>query len=320
MGYRQINSFYTQIKHMQKVPIVFCFDNNLVRPACVALSSLMMNAKEDTFYDIFILHSWKQPLNHEDIDRLPLYYKNSCIQYRTVDSTFDEAFEIRGITTAAYYRLLIPELIPEYDKVLYSDVDVIFRSDLSEFYSTDMTGYYVAGVDSLANFQPELVKYYNDIVHINPEGIIFSGNLVINSKEILKDNLIPRFKELAKNRYTFQDMDVLNIACRGKIKYLSPAFCLTTYISEYSVYRKEVLLKVWSGEKLSDALSHGIVHYNGKKPWNDVCINFDIWWEYYRKCPYYDEKRYFDFFNYKLNELDRLSLMKRIKVLLRYFL
>lgn len=304
---------------MNTIPIVFCFDNNLIAPACVALSSLMMSAKEDTFYDIFILHSYKYPLKHDEIDKLPVYYKNCRIHYRTVDSTFDEAFEIRGITTAAYYRLLIPELISEYDKVLYSDVDVIFRSDLSDFYNIDMAGYYVAGVDSLANFQPELVKYYNDIVHINPEGIIYSGNLVINSKEILKDNLISRFKELAKNKYIFQDMDVINIACRGKIKYLSPAFCLTTYISEYNVYRKDDLLKVWTCNDIENAKLHGIVHYNGKKPWNDVCINFDIWWEYYRRSPFFNEKHYYDFFNYKLNELDHLPLLKRIKVLLRYF-
>ena len=42
---------------MNVVPIVFAFDNNLILPACVCISSLMMNAKEDTFYDIFILHS-----------------------------------------------------------------------------------------------------------------------------------------------------------------------------------------------------------------------------------------------------------------------
>lgn len=305
---------------MNIVPIVFCFDNNLVAPACVAISSLMMSAKDDTFYDIFILHSCKQPLNHYEIDKLPSYYNNCRIQYRVVDNTFDEAFEIRGITTPAYYRLLIPELIPEYDKVLYSDVDVIFRSDLSEFYNIDMTSYYVAGVDSLANFQPELVKYYNDTVGTGPEGIIYSGNLIINSKLILEDNIIPRFKELAKNKYLFQDMDVLNIACRGKIMYLSPAFCLTTYISEYNVYRREELLKVWNKEDISDAHSNGIVHFNGKKPWKDVCINFDIWWEYYRRCPYFDEKLYYDFFNYKLNELDHLPLMKRVKLLLRYVL
>lgn len=311
---------YCTLNIMNTVPIVFCFDNNLVKPACVCLSSLMLSANEDTFYDIFILYSQKQPLEHSQIDKLHGYYKNCRIQYRTVDGTFDEAFEIRGITTPAYYRLLIPELIPEYDKVLYSDVDVIFREDLTKYYNTDMTGYYVAGVDSLAGLQPGLVKYYNDTIGTGPEGIIYSGNLIINSREILKDNIIPRFKELAKNKYTFQDMDVLNIACRGKIKYLPPSFCLTTYISEYNIYRKAELLKVWSKIDIDDALSHGIVHYNGKKPWKDVCINFDIWWEYYRRCPFFDEKYYFDFFNYKLNELDHLPLMKRIKVLLRYFM
>lgn len=40
---------------MKTVPIAFAFDNNLVFPACVCLSSLLMNAKDDTFYDIFIL-------------------------------------------------------------------------------------------------------------------------------------------------------------------------------------------------------------------------------------------------------------------------
>ena len=41
---------------MNIVPIAFAFDNNLILPACVCISSLMMNAKENIFYDIFILH------------------------------------------------------------------------------------------------------------------------------------------------------------------------------------------------------------------------------------------------------------------------
>ena len=36
---------------MKTVPIVFAFDNNLILPACVCISSLLMNAKEETFYD-----------------------------------------------------------------------------------------------------------------------------------------------------------------------------------------------------------------------------------------------------------------------------
>ena len=50
---------------MNTIPIAFAFDNNLVMPACVCLSSLMMNANPDTFYDIFILHSEKEDLRKD---------------------------------------------------------------------------------------------------------------------------------------------------------------------------------------------------------------------------------------------------------------
>ena len=305
---------------MNTIPIAFAFDNNLVMPARVCLSSLMMNAKPDTFYDIFILHSEKENLRKEELNKLPKHYPNCRIQYRTVGDLFDNAFEIRGITTPAYYRLLIPEIISEYNKILYSDVDVIFRGDLSEVYAaTAIDNCYIAGVDSLSYLQPHLCKYYKKL-GISAEGIIYSGNLIINSAKILEDNLIERFKQLAQNDYTFQDMDVLNIACRGHICYMSPSFCLTTYLSDYMVHNPNVLTSHWTHSQIEEAAKTGIVHYNGQKPWKGLCPNFDIWWEYYRKSPYFDEKFYFEFFYSKLNELDQLPLWKRIKILARYFI
>lgn len=304
---------------MNIIPIAFAFDNNLVFPACVCLSSLLMHAKADTFYDIFILHSEKKALRTENLDKLPSFYSNCRITYRTVDGTFDQAFEIRGITTAAYYRLLIPELIPEYDKIIYSDVDVIFRDDLSEIYQTDIEDYYIAGVDSIAHLIPDLKNYYEQVRHCDSKGQIYSGNLVINSKKILKDNMIALFKEHIGEKYKFQDMDILNIVCKGKIKYLPPSFCLTTYINDFAVNNIEALNENWAEVEVRYALEKGIVHYNGQKPWKGFCVNFDIWWEYYRKSPYFSPKIYFDFFYGKLDELDQLPLMKRIKILVRYF-
>lgn len=305
---------------MRTVPIAFAFDNNFIMPACVCISSLLMNANEDTYYDIFILHSQKEKLDEERLNSLAHYYQNCKIQYRTIDSTFDNAFEVRGITTSTYYRLLIPEIITEYDKIIYSDVDVIFRSDLSDtYFNTDMTNSYVAGVNALVQFIPDLKKYYSKLGNINISGIIYAGNIIFNSANIRKDNLVARFKELAKNNYKFQDLDVLNIACQGKITYLEPGFCLTTYVAELSIYDRNKLQSVWNDDEISKALKTGIVHYNGQKPWKGYCVNFDIWWEYYRKSPFFDEKFYFDFFYSRLNELDQLSLWKRIKILVRYF-
>ena len=300
------------------IPIVFAFDNNLVMPATICISSLMMNAKEDTFYDIFILHSDKENLNTTELDRIPQYFPNCRIQYRQVDGTFDKSFEIRGITTPDYYRLLIPELIPEYDKILYSDVDVVFRSDLSDIYNIPLGECYFAGVRSLYHMFNDTIKYCNE-VSLNPRNVIYSGNLIINSKKILEDDIIPEFKKHIHKKYKYQDMDIINIVCKDRICYLPPFYCWTNFINKLAVEDIDSISDVFSKDDVEYAKQYGIVHYNGQKPWKGYCVNFDIWWEYYRKSPFFDEKFYFDFFYSKLDELDQLSLWKRIKILVRYF-
>ena len=272
---------------MNIVPIAFSFDNNLVFPACVCISSLLISAEENTFYDIFILHSDNELFDREKLDGLLKFYKRCRIQYRLVDNTFDDAFEIRGITTSTYNRLLIPEIVTEYDKIIYSDVDVIFRSDLFEVYNnTDLSDAYVAGVNAIIPLVPDMRKYYEGIKGIDINKIIYAGNIIFNSKKIREDKVVERFKSLSKNKYRFQDLDILNIACKGKITYLNPEFCLTTYIMDLAVNKRSLLYDYWDDIKISEALSKGIVHYNGQKPWKGFCVNFDIWWEYYRKSPF----------------------------------
>ncbi len=305
---------------MNKIPIVFTFDSNLIDPACVCISSLLKNANPDTYYDIFILHSDKCNFSESKLADYPHLYGNCSITFRTICREFIDAYEIRGITTTAYYRLLIPEVIPEYDKVLYSDVDVIFREDMSKYYNVDLSGFYMAGVDNGSALRPDVQKYITDQLGVDHKyGHFYSGNLVINSALILKDNLIPKFRELAKRDFHQQDMDIINIACYGKIKPLPPSFCLTNFLTELIVKRRLEMLQFFSEEELDHALNKGIVHYNGPKPWKEWCVNFDIWWEAYRNSPIYDKQFYFNFFNEKQGELDKLPLLKRIKILLRFF-
>ena len=82
---------------------------------------------------------------------------------------------------------------------------------------------------------------------------------------------------------------------------------------------KKQFLPLWSVGQIDEAMDFGNIHYNGRKPWQGYCLNFDIWWEYYRKSPVFDEEYYFKFFYNRLEELDTLPLMKRMKNLVRYF-
>lgn len=121
-------------------------------------------------------------------------------------------------------------------------------------------------------------------------------------------------------KYKFQDMDILNISCSGRVRYFPPSFCVTTYFCEYANRQRSQLAEIWTDEEINHALEKGIVHYNGPKPWNSWCPNFDIWWETYRKSPIYDQRKYFEFFYSKVDVLDSLTLWKRIKILARYFI
>jgi lipopolysaccharide biosynthesis glycosyltransferase len=305
---------------MTIVPIVFAFDENLVLPAKICISSLLMNAEAETFYDIFILHADNVKIPGIEFRPLMDVYKNCRIQFRSIDINIGTKFEIRNITTACYYRLLIPDLIPEYDKIIYSDVDVIFRTDLSGIFTeTDMGDYYIAGVNSLAHLLSATKHYYEKRLKLYSTSIIYSGNLIFNSGLMRRDNLTKQFIAQLDKKYTFQDMDIINIVCRGKIKYLSPSFCYTTYLNDYMLNRQNEIKDLFSEGEIAEAEKYGTIHYNGVKPWQSYCIHFDIWWEYYRKSAFYDKRYYYNFFYSKMEEYDRLSLRKRIKILLRYF-
>ena len=216
---------------------------------------------------------------------------------------------IRGITTAAYYRLLIPELIPEYDKVIYADADIIFRMDLFELYRMNLDGYLLAATKDLGiNLSIDGKNYIASTPGLCQGQYLQSGFIMMNTKLMRKAGMVNQFKTLAQRKY------------RYKVCYLQPYYNMTDYSYYYFLYEFEQVKESYRNCDKEYGLNFGNIHFNGHKPWKKYCVNFDIWWEYYRKSPYFDEKFYFDFFYSKLNELDQLTLWKRIKILIRYFI
>ena len=299
-------------------PIVFSFDENMEIPAGVCITSLLESAEENTFYDIFILHPGHCDFKTSRILELPRKFNNCRITFRSVGNQFANAFEIREITTATYYKLLIPDLIPEYDQILYSDVDVIFREDQGQYLKEDMGDALLGAVDSYAVL-PENDRTYVDrnLKISDKDGFFYAGNLVINAKRLREEKKTIEFLQMAaQNRFRFQDMDILNLSCKGRILRLPPAFCLTCDIYESLVTGSSC--SVEDAER-RHALLHGTVHYNGPKPWKEDCLNMDLWWAVYRRSIFFDEQFTYNFWRTRRYALEGMSLWKRLKLVARYF-
>lgn len=305
---------------MRKIPIVLTFDNNLSLPAAVCISSLLESALPDTFYDVYILHSGNAP-EIVGINKICEYYPNVEFHFRSVGNAFENAFEIRGITKTAYYRLLAADYIIEYDRVIYADVDTVFRIDLSELYSYDLKDNYVGAVYAYGLNTKQEGQAYIKSIGLVPGNYFVSGFLLMDLAKIRQDRLVGRFIELAKKRFKYQDQDILNIVCKDKISslpfiyHMGVAACEAISLNP-KLNNTELLFNPYP----KDPLIYSNIHYNGVKPWRDWCPNLDQWWEAYRNSPIYDPAFYFTFFKSKLDYLDQLSLKKRIKLLLRYFI
>ena len=114
-------------------------------------------------------------------------------------------------------------------------------------------------------------------------------------------------------------MDIINLTCSGRVLPLGPSFCLSTYYYDSIMSGRESVKAAFGKDELDHALKSGIVHYNGAKPWKEVCPNMDIWWSYYRRSIFYDEEFTHKFWKDQTYRLEKMSLMKRIKLVGRYF-
>lgn len=204
-----------------RIPVVFSTDHNFIMPTGVAILS-MLKCSQDCFCDIRIL----QHRDVTDIDRQTLKDIvepfNAEIRFITMGTEFDSGFQIRGISTPCYYRLMIPWLFPNLDKVVYCDGDVIFKQSVKKLFEQSVENAYIGGVCTL--FDSNYLRNYLSTLNLEYTEYINSGVLVVNSKMQRDANLVEKYKAEAKKKYTFQDQDILNVVCKGKISHLPPKF------------------------------------------------------------------------------------------------
>ncbi|MCT4141572.1 glycosyltransferase family 8 protein [Elizabethkingia anophelis] len=262
-------------------PLVLAFTPNYIIPAATCLYSILKHSpNSEKFHVICLLTEDISSKMKEELQRL-----GGCrIQYSFINLTgkLQDIYVDERYTVAASYRLLLPDLLPEYSKVLYIDCDVVVRNDLAKLYKeTELGDNYLAGVyEATLDFQIP----YLESIGCTPGKYINSGFLVMNLSQLRQDNMIPKFLEAAKKEgLQFPDQDVLNQLCRGMILGLPPYYnsIRTFFLPQY----KNEFLKYYNIEQWNAVQKHGTIHYTGAKPWNNFTVKFDKWWLYYEELP-----------------------------------
>ena len=279
-----------------RIACAYALDNVYVYPTLVAMTSLVENAGNKTFYDIYVMigQSFKEE-NKKVLKSVENKHPEHCeVIFIDMGSKFKGADTNIKIPTAAYYRLELPNLLPNVNRVIWMDGDTAVFEDLTELITLDMKGNYIMGfLDSI----PTAIERFG----MKEATVLCSGVLLLDLDALRKNNMSEKFnKFISQNlgRINQQDQTVINVVCQGKTAPLPPKYGIWSFEAER--YGLEHNNKQWpwlryDENEFKQAYRHpAILHYVWPKPfWRRKRPIFNTeWWEYADMSGYYKEVIY----------------------------
>ena len=267
-------------KSSRIIPIFFAVDNGYIPFLAVALQSLIDNSSRKNTYIIKVLYTDITKENQEKIKK----YEQENVSIEFVDLNYyidgikDKLYTRDYYSKTTYFRLFIPELYPQYDKVLYLDSDIVVLDDIANLFNVNIGDNLIAAApDDVITTIEVFQNYVEKVVGVNSSDRYFNaGILVMNLDELRKFKFQEKFiYSLSMIRFTVaQDQDYLNRLCKGRV-----------YLLDNVWDRMPIGGDVVPRDELK------IIHYNlAFKPWHFEDILYkEYFWEYAQKTEYFDE-------------------------------
>lgn len=283
------------------VPVVFAADDNYVPQLGTTIYSAMANASKDRHYDVVVL---QRNIAWDKQERLRAFFQqfdNMTLRFINVDrlvSGVNLTTNNTHISVETYYRFLIQQVLPFYDKVLYLDSDIIINGDIAELYDTELGENLLAAVpdiDFLGNLNVKhglRMGYAKNVLHMqDPYAYFQAGVLVLNTRAMREHYTMRQWLEYASNpEYIYNDQDVLNTHCEGKVAFLDWSWnvmhdCAGRVANVFSLAPNNAYDAYMASREQPK-----IIHYAGfVKPWTDPDCDFaSIYWRYARETPFYE--------------------------------
>ena len=308
------------------IPVFVVSDNQYAHLVSTTLISIMENTKSQINFNVIDTGISEQ--NKNKILKDSSKYKNLSINFIPFSLDKFNGFpqEKSYVSKTAYARFWIPAFASAFDKVIYTDVDVIFTRDIKELYNEDLGTYTIGAVPDAMYKLNKTLNNYQKRLDISPQHEFFySGLLLFNIKEFNRLNMLDKLIGVV-NKYKTSllqcDQDVLNKTFENNYKALSPKYVVT---SEYLDN-----INLFNDDNIKRELNNMVIrHYAGKnKPWNsNIPIqNRELWWKYATMSIFYDEiiaqfqkklklKNFYIIFRKILKVLPYLLVEKHIKII-----
>ena len=270
------------------VPILTCSDEKYGCYCGVMLHSILSHASADRNYDIIILTQDMRGETKAELEAMTIGKDNISIRFCYVDGLL-ERYIYRGkehIPNITNSRLLIPEMLKKYQKVLWFDVDAVANVDLAELYDLEIGDNLIAaahdigmaGGDGGEDMFQKLGMHRNDYIN--------AGILIINCQQMREEvSSLELLRTATSPDFDNADQDALNYHCKGKIEYIDMRWNVNA--TNTNSYKAAAYL----AEEYRQAVLHPyVVHYIGPvKPWNNQGMPMaQFFWKYAAETKFYD--------------------------------
>lgn len=288
------------------IPIVMSADENYANYMAVTIVSIMEHSSTQYIYHFFILDCNIMEDSKRKLVRQIKKYENAKIDFLDITkylTNYQNILSVRlHFSIACYMRLFVCNILKDFNKILYIDVDTVIQNDIKNLYD-HFLGHHILAACADITVEAEIAStqtmadYCYNKLDLSPDNVYFnSGVLLINAKKWRDDDYTTKcIEKLLKLKKTlYPDQCILNAVCKKDILFFSPKW---NYQWHFDNTNKTAAAK--NNPKLTKLLEEYylasndlyLIHYTSEiKPWNNLQKPLaEFWWQYAKKTYFYEQ-------------------------------
>ena len=289
------------------VPVCFSANNSYIPQTAVMIKSIIENGTDARNYDFIILSTDIDDKNERNLLSFADGHNNVSIRIIDISSMLENVkFFTESVYTPttyskeAYFRLFIPFAMPDYEKVIYFDGDMVAVSDIAPLIDIDMNDCIAAatrdycGIAACYDDTSGRREYRQEIGIRDMDRYFISSMVVVNIPKLNELYTLDDLKVLISSRKWRQhDQDIFNVLCQDKLLIVDAKW---SFFEEYD-YSLRFLPQYLKDELMKASLEPVVIHYAAaNKAWQDERSALTKhFWKYAALTPYFDE--FFDKIN-----------------------